>query len=122
MAIKQETKDRGIRMGVNQLITYATLVPIFWFVIQPILVDALAEEMQESIKQTVAAEVAPLNGAFIALLQRDINVTKKEIAGLKFRQRRNDKWTSEDALSLADKEIELTALSEAKAALQRENT
>jgi len=111
-------KERGIRIGVNQLVTYAGLVPIFWFIIQPILVNALAEEMQDVVKETVQASVDPINNAFVALLQRDINATKKDIAGLKFRQRRQDEWTSDDALYLADLEIQLAALEEAKEALQ----
>ncbi len=122
MAIKQETKERGIRIGINQIITYAGLVPIFWFIIQPILVSALAEEMQESIKQTVATEVAPINNAFVALLQRDINATRKDIAALKFRERQAVDWTAEDAAYLADLDIQLDALEEAKAALQVDNT
>ncbi len=122
MASKQEIKERGIRIGVNQLVTYATLVPIFWFIVQPILVSALAEEMQESIKQTVAAEVAPISLAFVALLQRDINATRKDIAALKFRQRQVTDWTVDDAEYLADLEIQLDALEEAKDALQANNT
>jgi hypothetical protein len=122
MATKQEIKERGIRIGVNQIVTYATLVPIFWFIAQPILVDALAEEMQESIKQTVSAEVAPINNAFVALLQRDINATRKDIAALKFRERQDEDWTVDDAEYLADLEIQLDALEEAKAALQVDNT
>ena len=121
MATKQEIKERGIRIGVNQLVTYATLVPIFWFIAQPILVSALAEEMQESIKQTVATEVAPISNAFVALLQRDINATKKDIAALKFRQRQATDWTAEDAAYLADLDIQLDALEEAKDALQANN-
>ena len=122
MASKAEVKEAGIRIGVNQIITYAGLVPIFWFIIQPILVSALAEEMQQSIEQTVAKQVDPINSAFVALLQRDINATKKDIAALKFRQRQDDDWTVDDAEYLADLEIQLAALEEAKAALQADNT
>jgi hypothetical protein len=123
MATKQEIKERGIRIGVNQIVTYAGLVPIFWFIIQPVLVNALAEEMQESIKQTVATEVAPISSAFVALLQRDINATRKDIAALKFRERNeSDEWTAEDASYLADLEIQLDALEEAKDALTGDNT
>ncbi len=122
MASKAEVKEAGIRIGVNQIITYAGLVPIFWFIIQPILVDALAEEMQETIKQTVATQVDPINNAFVALLQRDINATRKEIAALKFRQRNDDEWSEGDAEYLADLEIQLDALEEAKVALQADNT
>jgi hypothetical protein len=122
MASKAEVKEAGIRIGVNQIITYAGLVPIFWFIIQPILVSALAEEMQQSIEQTVAKQVDPINSAFVALLQRDINATKKDIAALKFRQRQNEDWTVDDAEYLADLEIQLAALEEAKAALEEDNT
>lgn len=122
MASKAEVKEAGIRIGVNQIITYAGLVPIFWFIIQPVLVDALAEEMQQTIEQTVAKQVDPINSAFVALLQRDINATKKDIAALKFRQRQDEDWTVEDAEYLADLDIQLAALEEAKAALQVDNT
>ena len=122
MASKAEVKEAGIRIGVNQLVTYASLVPIFWFIIQPILVSALAEEMQESIKQTVASQVDPINNAFVALLQRDINATKREMAALKFRQRQDDDWTVDDAEYLADLEIQLDALEMAKAELLADGT
>jgi hypothetical protein len=108
-------KETGIRIGVNQLVTYLTLIPIFWFVIQPLIISALAED----IKEIVAEQTAPISGAFVALLQRDINATRKEMAALRFRQRDDDEvWTEEDALYLADLEIQLAALEEAKSALQ----
>ena len=120
MASKAEVKEAASRIGVNQIVTYAGLVPIFWFILQPILVDALAEEMQETIKQTVASQVQPINIAFVALLQRDINATRKEMAALRFRRDNPpvDDWTAEDASYLADLEIQMDALEEAKAALQ----
>jgi len=120
MASKAEVKEAAGRIGVNQIITYAGLVPIFWFIIQPVLIDALAEEMQESIKQTVATEIAPVNNAFVALLQRDINSTRKDMAALRFRRDNppDDDWSAEDAAYLADLEIQMDALEEAKAALQ----
>ena len=74
--------------------------------------------MAEDIEQTVQASVEPINNAFVALLQRDINATKKDIAALKFRQRQDTDWTPEDAIYLADLEIQLDALEEAKEALQ----
>lgn len=108
------TKEQGIRIGINQVITYVTLMPILWFIGQPILVNALADDIKHSVQQ----EVAPMSAAFVALLQRDVNKVRKEIAGLRFRQQRQDSWTSEDAVYLADLEIELEALREAMAALR----
>ncbi len=108
-------KERGIRIGINQLVTYATLLPIFWFVLQPLLVDAMAED----IKEIVAQQIEPINNGFVVLIQRDINATRRDIAALKFQQRTdNEDWTQDDALYLADLEIQLAALEEAKEALQ----
>lgn len=111
-------KERGIRIGINQLVTYLTLIPIFWFVLQPLLVNAMTED----IKAIVADQTEPINNAFVALLQRDINATRKEIAALRFRQRSDDEWNEDDALYLADLEIQLAALEEAKEALLAGNT
>lgn len=113
---KEEVKERGIRIGINQLVTYITLIPVFWFILQPLLVNAMTED----IKGIVAEQTEPINNAFVALLQRDINATRKEIAALKFRRDNppDDDWTAEDAAYLADLEIQMDALEEAKAALQ----
>lgn len=110
------TKEQGIRIGINQLITYATLIPIFWFIFQPILVNAMADDIKLAVQQ----QVKPMSNAFIALLQRDVNKVRKEIAALIFRQRQQDSWTAEDAVYLADLEIEIEALREAMAALKVE--
>ncbi len=107
----------GIRIGVNQVITYATLVPIFWFIGQPILVQALADD----IKQTVQTEIVPLNNAFVALLQRDINSIRVEIAAEEYRQRMDEDWDIEDAKDLANLKVELNALEQAKDALEAES-
>jgi len=109
-----KAKERGIRIGINQLVTYVTLIPVFWFILQPLLITAMASD----IKQIVAEQNEPINNAFVALLQRDINATRKEIAALRFRERTDDAWSEDDAEYLADLEIQLDALEEAKEALQ----
>lgn len=112
-------KEQGIRIGINQLVTYLTLIPIFWFILQPLILNSMAED----IKEIVAEEAEPINNAFVALLQRDINKLRKEMAALRFQQRSDDvEWTQDDAEYLADLEIEMSALEEAKAALQADNT
>ncbi len=110
------TKEQGMRIGINQIITYGTLIPLLWFVFQPILVSAMADDIKAAVQQ----QLEPMNNAFVALLQRDVNKVRKDIAALKFRQRNDDGWTSEDAVYLADLEIELEALREAMAALKVE--
>ncbi len=118
MAIKPETKERGVRIGINQLVTYAILVPVFWFILQPLLLNAMAED----IKAIVSDQTAPINNAFVALLQRDIDATKREIATMEFRESNDETWTAADADDLAEREIDLAALEEAKTALQVNNT
>ena len=108
-------KEHGINIGVNQLVTYATLVPILWFVAQPLLLDAMAED----IKDIVAQQAEPLQDAFAVLLLRDINSLRKEIAALKFRQRNDEEWDADDAEDLANLEIEIEALREATAKLKQ---
>jgi hypothetical protein len=43
---KEEMKERGVRIGINQLVTYCTLIPVFWFILQPILVNAMSEDIK----------------------------------------------------------------------------
>ena len=108
-------KEQGIRIGMNQLVTYATLIPILWFVAQPLILDAMAED----IKEIVAQQAEPLQDAFAVLLLRDIKSLRKEIAALKFRQEHDDTWDDTDAEDLIDLEIELEALREATAKLKQ---
>jgi outer membrane murein-binding lipoprotein Lpp len=112
------TKEQGQRMTLTAILSYLPLIPIFWFVLKPILVGSVSEAMAGEVRNTVQEEVSPINNAFVALLQRDINKTRKDIAALKYRQRRADDWTEEDASYLAELEIELEALREAVAALK----
>lgn len=100
-------------IGVQTLVTWIPLVPILWFVVQPILVTSVSEAMAEDIQQTVKQSVEPVNNAFQVLLILNINEIRKEIAALEFRQRAADDWTAEDADNLADLNIELEALRDA---------
>lgn len=108
-------KEHGINLGINQLITYATLIPILWFVAQPLLLDAMAED----IKEIVSQQAEPLQDAFAVLLLRDINALRKEIAALKYRRENDDTWDADDAEDLINLEIEIEALREATAKLKQ---
>lgn len=112
-------KEHGINICASTIVSWITIGAFLWLVAKPILVSSVSVALADEIKQTVAAEVAPLNGAFIALLQRDINATKREIAVLEYRQQRASDWKTSDAKLLADKKIELDALLAARASLER---
>lgn len=115
------TKEQGVHISIAAVLSWLPLIPVFWFLVKPVLISAVSEAVASDIQEQVSKEVAPINNAFVALLQRDINATKKEIAAERFRQRSDDTWEQDDAEYLADLEIQLDALEEAKAALQ-ENT
>ena len=111
-------KEHGYNISASVVVSWVTIGAFAWFFAEPILVASVSKALAKDVNFAVSQQVEPINNAFLALLQRDINATRKEIAALKFRQRRNQDWTAEDAAYLADKEIELSALLEAKAALE----
>lgn len=92
----------------------AVVIPVLWYVGKPLLSEALAEDFKDIAQQ----QAQPIKSAFSVLLTRDINSLRKEIAALKFEQRQDTDWTSDDAEYLADLEIELEALKEAKEELE----
>jgi len=111
-------KEHGINISASVLVSWVGLAGFVWLFAEPLFVTTMSAALADDIKQTVATAVAPINGAFIALLQRDINKTTREIAALEYRKTRTSNWTSEDATYLADKELELKALEAAKKSLE----
>ena len=112
------TKEQGLHITLAGVVAFLPLLPIMWFIGKPVISTALAEDIKSAAQQ----QAQPIKNAFVALLVRDINATRKEIAALKFRQRQDTDWTVDGAEYLADLEIELEALREAKVALEVENT
>ena len=103
-----DLKQHGINVSLS---TVATLIPVLaflWLFIQPALVDAVADDLDEMI----VAKQAPVQSAFKTLLRSEINALKKEIARLEIHEGDED-WTEEDAELLTELEIELEAMQEA---------
>jgi len=114
------TKDHVFRMSLSGFISSASVIALLWLFAEPVIVKSVSVAMAGNITEAVQHQVKPINNAFVALLQRDINKVRKDIAALKFRQRRGEDWTSDDALYLADLEIELESLRLAMTALVSE--
>ena len=74
--------------------------------------------MESHISQQVSEKTKPLNEAFKVILQQDINRIKWQIAQMEYRKSHDDSWSSEDARQLADLEIELKTLEQAKEELK----
>ena len=111
-------REVSISTIFSTVASLAVVIPVLWYVGKPLLSDALAEDFK-----VIAQEQAqPIKSAFSVLLTRDINSLRKEIAALKFRQRQATDWEQGDAEYLADLEIELEALQEAREELKTEAT
>ncbi len=112
------TKAQGFRMTLTAVLSYLPLIPVFWFLVQPVLITAVSKAVADDIKTQVDKSVAPINSAFKILLQRDIDAKKREIAAFENkRQFNSSEWTEEDAKDLVNCEIELESLVAAKGAL-----
>lgn len=100
----------------STIASLAVVIPVLWYVGKPLISESLAEDF----KQIAQDQAQPIKSAFSVLLTRDINSLRKEIAALKFRQRQNTDWVVDDAEYMADLEIELESLQEAKKELNKE--
>jgi len=118
------TKDQGVRMSITALAAWLPFIPIFWFILKPILVTAVSEAMASDVAQQIQKEAAPIKGAFSVLILRDISYLRKEIAGMEFRRDNPpaDDWTADDAQDLVELQLELesmrAALNELKAEVE----
>ena len=118
------TKEQGISISLATIATWVPLIPLLWFVAQPILVSAVSEAMAEDIQQQVQQGVAPLNMAFVAIIQSNIERLRRQIADMEFRRDNPppDDWTSEDAQQLVNLNIELDTQEDALEALMNTPT
>ena len=108
------TKREGVHITLAAVLAWIPLLPVFWFLAEPILITAVSDAVADDIQRQVKAEVQPLNSAFKVLLQHDINNKRKQIASLVFRKTRNpSEWKETDVAILIDLEIELDALQKA---------
>lgn len=112
------TKEHGYRMGLAALLSYLPLIPVFWFLVKPVLINAVSEAVAADIQKEVKTQVAPINQAFVALIKKEISSLRKEIAREEFRKTNNSDWTVEDAENLVELREDLEAQREALAALR----
>ncbi len=119
MAIdKKISKEHAYRMTISSVASLLAILAVMYTLLMPAVVRTLSVAMADDINKTVSEQVAPISNAFIALLQRDINTTRKDIAELKFKQHSATNWSSQDAIELAELEIDLEALREARKELK----
>ena len=112
------TKEQGVRMSITALAAWIPFIPIFWFLLKPVLVTAVSQAMAGEITEQIQKEVAPITGAFTVLIRRDIVDLRKQIAEMEFRKDNTGSWTAADAQELVELELQLETTQEALDALE----
>ncbi len=122
MAIDKKISGEHVyRMTISSLTSIMAVLAVVYTLLMPAVIVTLSDAMAEDINATVSQQVAPINNAFVALLQRDINSIRKDIAELEYRQQAAADWSVKDAQELAELEIDLEALREARKELMGNN-
>ena len=116
----QITKQDGVNISLGAVLAWLPLIPVFWFIAKPILVSAVSDAVAEDIEQQISKQIAPLNGAFIALLQTEVATLKRQIAAKEFKRDNPPPgdWTSLDAQELVNDKLALKAAEDALVALK----
>jgi sensor domain CHASE-containing protein len=113
------TKENGVPALLGSIVAIIPLLGVIWFVVKPVLRDSIGVAMADEIKQTVQQEVAPIRGGISVIIQSNIVKLKKDIAQLQRLQAADpQKWTSEQANELVEKQTELEAQQMALSALK----
>ena len=111
------TKEQGLNISLSTIMSLIVVIPVMWLLVKPLISEALAED----IKLTVAAEIQPLNSAFVALLRTNIANTRRKIAQLEFKRDNPPPgdWTPQDVEELVNLQLDLSSSEEALAALTK---
>ncbi len=100
-------------VSIATVVGWIPLVAALWLFGKPWLVGEINVAMAAEIDNKIEKQVQPINGAFEVLVRRDIAALRKELADMRYRQRRGEDWTQKDAEDLVEIELELEAFQEA---------
>ena len=112
-------KGQGIGALLSTVVSVGAVVPLVWFVVQPLLLRSINTAMAQETREIVKEEIAPLSTGFRVIIQQTILRLKKEIAQLERQQRTQDGLTAEDTNRLVDLRAELDAQEMALAELAK---
>jgi hypothetical protein len=108
-------REQGIQISLSTIATLIPVLGVLWFFAQPVLVSAIAADLDDMIEQ----KQAPIQSAFKALLVSESTKIKRRAAKLEFvRDHHPEEWTEDYADELAELKIELDALAEAMEELE----
>lgn len=106
-----------LRTLTSSLVSLVVILPALWFVMKPLISDALAEDIEQTVKQ----EIQPLNSAFVALLEANVANVRRRISRLEYKRDHPPPgdYTEQDADDLVNLQIELTSSAAALNALRQ---
>lgn len=114
----KDLKDHTVPISISTLTSLGAAVSIVWFLIQPVMVAQVSNEISDTIDDKIDKQQRPIESAFKALLRQNIATTRRAIAMLEYRRdHQPETWTQENARLLEDRKLELQALQEAYAEL-----
>lgn len=113
------TKEQVSRFSLLTLVSWLPLLAILWTLGRPFIADAVAAELSQDFDDKIAAQTAPIKGAFSVLILQDIADRRRAIADAEFRRDNDDDWTADDAQDLVNLRLELESLQQALRALMQ---
>lgn len=102
-------KGQGIGAVFSTIVSVAAVVPIVWFVVQPLLLRSINTAMAQETRAIVKDEISPLTAGLSVIIQQTILRLQKDIAQLERKQRTVEGLTAEETNRLVDVRAELAA-------------
>lgn len=112
-------KGQGWGAVLSTVVSIGAVVPLVWFVVQPLLLKSLNTAMAQETREIVKHEISPLSSGFRVIIQQNILRLQKEIAQLERRQRAAEGISIEETNYLVDLRSQLEAQQMALAELAR---
>lgn len=115
-------KRHTTNVSLATLGAWLTIFPALWFFGRPVMEQAVVEAVADEIKDEVQSGVKPVRDAFAALMKRDVEKIRREIASMEFRKENDSSnWTEIDNRRLENLRIDLDAAKLALAELEKKN-
>lgn len=116
-----KAREESLTISLAAIVAWIPLIPLFWFVLKPLLINSVTEAIGGEIRETVQEEVAPMSNAFVVLLRRDTAALRRRIAQMEYKKdhEETEGWTMQDAKQLVDLRLQLEASQKALGKLHR---
>lgn len=102
-------KGQGIGALLSTVVSIGAVIPLVWFVVQPLLLRSINTAMAQETRAIVKEEIGPLSTGFTVIIRQTILRLQKDIAQLERKQRSQDGLTADETNQLVDLRAQLEA-------------